>query len=69
MIGRRGLVIVFRMTTDALRRKPEPVELSYGTHLVARIAVHHGMRANQREAVLVLVDVVHGHLPAVGVVT
>jgi hypothetical protein len=57
MIGVFGCIEGFRMATVALGGKPEAVELPNGPHLVARIAVHHGVRANQRKTILMLVDV------------
>jgi len=56
------------MAADALGRKPEPIELPDSPHFVAGIAVRHCVRANQREPILVLVDVVDRNLPAIGVV-
>jgi len=63
-----GCIEGLRVAAVALGGKPEAVELPNGPHLVARIAVHHGMRANQRETILVLVDVMNRHLPSIGVV-
>lgn len=68
MIGRDGFVKGFLVTTDALGRKTETIELSDGSHFVAGIAVDHGMCANERETILVLIDAVDGYLPAIGVV-
>ena len=68
MVWRRSLFEVPGMTTDALRREPETVELSHGPHLVTRIAIHHSVCADQRKPILVLIDVVDRNLPAVGVV-
>jgi hypothetical protein len=59
MIRGGGLIERFLMATDALRRQTEPVELAHGPHLVAGIAVHHGVRANQRKPVLVFIDVMN----------
>lgn len=39
------------------------VRRAYRSHLVARVAIHHGVRPDQREAVLVLINVVDGDLP------
>ena len=47
------------VATHTLRRKSEPVELPYRAHFMARIAIHHRMRADQRESILVLIDVVN----------
>ena len=44
------------------------VKGTHGPHLVTRVAIHPRVRSNQREAVLVLIDVVNGNLPTIGVV-
>lgn len=69
MIRRRGLIEVFGMTTNALCRETEPVELTDGSDLVAGVAVNHCVGANKREAILVFIDVMNGNLPAIGVMT
>lgn len=67
MIRIFGCIEILRVAAVAIGGKSEAIELPYSPHLVARIAVDYGMRTNQREAILVLVDVVDRHLPAVGV--
>ena len=67
MIRRSGLRKVSVVTTEALGRKSEAIELPDGPDLVAGIAIRDCMRANQREAILVLVDVMDGNLPSIAV--
>ena len=57
------------MTTNAFSGEAEAVELANRSDLVAGVAVHDSVGADERKAILVLVDVVNGDLPAVGVVT
>jgi len=68
MIWRGRLSKRFHVATAALRRQPEAIELPNGANLMARIAVHHRMRSDQREAVLMLINVVNGNLPSIRVV-
>ena len=69
MIGTLRLVVCLQMAAHTLRRQCLPIELSDGSRLVARITIHNRMRTDQRETILMLVDVVHRHCPAVRVVT
>src|SRR5882757_3212900 len=69
VIRRGSFLIVTLVATDALGRKSETIELSDGSHLVAGIAIHHCVSADQRKAVLVFVDVVDRNLPTIRVVT
>jgi hypothetical protein len=55
------------VTTHAFGGEPEAVELSDRADLVTGIAVYGCMSADQRESILVLINVVYGNLPAVGV--
>ena len=57
MIRGVGGLESFRVAAVALGRESEPVELSDRSHFVAGIAVHHRVCANQRETILVLIDV------------
>lgn len=68
MIRYFRLIESLGMAAVAIRGESESIELPYGPHLVAGIAVHHGMGPDQGKPVLVLVDVVDGDLPAIGVV-
>jgi hypothetical protein len=68
MIWLLGLSESRHVTTDAFRRKPKPVELTHSSNLVARVAVHRSVGADQGESVLMFVDVVDRNLPAVGCV-
>lgn len=54
------------MATYALSRKSEPIELADRSDLVARITIHRSVGANQRESILVRIDVMDGNLPSVG---
>jgi len=47
---------------EALGRKP--LELAHGSALMTGIAIHRRVRADQREAIEVLVDLLHGNMPA-----
>ena len=69
MIGSFRLVICLEMAAHTLRRQRLPIELSDGSRRVACITIHNRVRTDQRETILVLVDVVHRHSPAVHVVT
>lgn len=57
------LLEIIHVAARALCRQPLPVGRAHRPDLVARIAIHHRVRPNQREAVLVLIDVVDGDLP------
>jgi hypothetical protein len=47
----------------------EPLELSRGGARVARFAVHGGVRADQRKAILVVANRRHGYLPSFDAMT
>lgn len=42
----------------------QALELAHGGALVTRVAIDRGMRANQRKAVQVLIDLLNGNMPA-----
>ncbi len=65
--GCLGIDKVFLMAGVASCR--QALELPHGCILVAGIAIHRGMRANQRKAVDVLVDLLNRHVPALDRVT
>jgi hypothetical protein len=69
MIRTFRLVVRLEMAAHTFRRQRLPIELSNGSRRVACITIHNRMRTDQRETVLMLVDVVDRHSPAVGVVT
>ena len=50
------------MAGEALGRKP--LELAHGSVLMTGIAVHRRVRADQRESIQVLVDLLHRNTPA-----
>jgi len=56
------------MAAHAFGGEPEPIELADGTNLVAGVAVDGGMTSDERKSILMLIDVVNGDLPAIGVV-
>lgn len=56
------------VAADAFGGKSEAVELADGPNLVAGVAIHSRVSPDEREAILVLVDVVNGNLPAISVV-
>ena len=57
------LLEIVHVAARALCRQPLPVGRAHRPDLVARIAIHHGVRPDQREAILMLIDVVDGDLP------
>jgi len=57
VIGIRGLLELRRVTTEAIGG--EPLELAHRRILVAAVALQQGVRAYQREAVEMLLDVLH----------
>lgn len=67
MIGVPRFAEGVQVATHTLRRKPEPVELPDSANFMARVTIHHRMRADQRKSILVLVDVVDRDLPAIWV--
>lgn len=69
MIRGSRLLKRFQMATDAVGGQALPIELSDCSHFVARVAIHHGVSPDQRKAVLMLVDIVNGDLPAIHPVT
>ena len=69
MIGALRLVECLEMAAHTFRRQGLPIELPDSSRRVTRIAIHNRMRTDERETILVLVDVVHRHRPAVHVVT
>jgi hypothetical protein len=68
MIRSSGFRKFLAVTAEALSRKSESIELPNGPHLVAGIAIRDCVRANERESILVLVDVMDGNLPTIAVV-
>jgi hypothetical protein len=63
----RGSCLLKRphVATYALRRQTLAVELAHGPDLVAGVTIHNRMRTDQRETVLMLIDVVNRNLPAI----
>jgi hypothetical protein len=56
------------VTAHAFGGESEAVELANRADLVAGVAVNGCMRTDQRKPILMLIDVVNGNLPTVGVV-
>jgi hypothetical protein len=69
MIRTFRLVVRLEVAAHTFRRQGLPIELSDSARRVTCITIHNRMRADQRETILVLIDVVHRHGPAVRVVT
>jgi len=67
MIRDLGCIEVFRVAAVAIGGQPEAIELPNSSYLVAGIAVHHGVRADQGKAILMLIDVMNRDLPPIGV--
>ena len=67
MIGAFRRVVCLEMAAHTFRRQCLPIELSDGTGFMARVAIHNCVRADERKAILVFVDVVHRHFPAIDV--
>ena len=67
MIGAFCRVVCLEMAAHTFRRQCLPIELSDGTGFMARVAIHNCVRADERKAILVFVDVVHRHFPAIDV--
>jgi hypothetical protein len=61
VIGIRGVLPILQVARVALRRKP--VENSGGELRVAGVALHSGMRAEKREAILVIPHLLHRDVP------
>src|SRR5579863_3705304 len=68
MVGRRRHIVVLCVTTEALCRETESIELANSSDLVAGVTVNRRVGANEGETVLMLIDVVDGNLPAIRVV-
>src|SRR5215469_36063 len=57
-----------QVAADTFGGESKTIKLADRAHLVAGIAIHCRMRADQGKTILMLVDVVNRNLPAVGVV-
>jgi hypothetical protein len=68
MAGGSGLAKGGYVTAHAFGGEPEAVELSDRADLVAGVAVYGRMSTDQRKSILMLIDVVNGNLPTIGVV-
>jgi len=68
MIGTLRLVVCLEVAAHTLSGQCLPIELSDGSRCVTRVAIDNRVRADERKAVLVFVDVMHRHCPAVDVV-
>jgi len=63
MVGGFCSLEIVHVTARAFGRESLPVGRAHRPDLVARIAIHHGVRPDQREAILMFIDVVDGYLP------
>jgi hypothetical protein len=63
VIGIFRLLEIVHVTARAFGGEALTIGRPNGSDLVAGVAVHHGVRANQRKAILVFIDVVDGNLP------
>ena len=69
MVWGGGLAKCGQVAAKTFGGEPETIELADGSDLMAGVTVHCGVSADQRKSILMLIDVVNGNLPAVGVVT
>ncbi len=68
MAGGSGFAKGGYVTAHAFGGEPEAVELTNRADLVAGVAVDGRMSTDQRKSILMLIDVVNGNLPTIGVV-
>jgi len=68
MAGCSGLAKRGYVTAHAFGGEPEAVELANRADLVAGVAVNGRMSTDQRKSILMLIDIVNGNLPTIGVV-
>jgi len=69
VIGITGFAKCTQMAAHAFGGESETIELADGANLVAGVAVDGGMSSDERESILMLIDIVNGDLPAIWVVT
>ena len=67
MIRRLGLAVHVLVAAHTLGRKAETIELADCSYFVTSITIHGCVGADQWKAILVLIDVVGGNLPAIRV--
>lgn len=67
MVRRSRLLKCLEVATDTFGGEPLTIELPYSAGLVTRITIRHGVCADQRETVLVLIDGMNRNLPAIDV--
>ena len=65
MIRRSGSLKRPQMATHTVGREPLTVKLSHRPNPVARIAIHRGVRPDERKAVLMLIDGMNRDLPSI----
>jgi hypothetical protein len=68
VVGRSRLLKCFQVATDALGGQALAIELAYSAGFVAGITIRHRVGANQRKTILMLVDGMDRHLPAIDLV-
>ena len=69
MVGGGGSLIGSQMAAVAFRRKALPVKLPNSAGSMARIAVGHSVRPDQRKTILMRIDILQRYLPAANLVT
>ena len=67
VIGAFCRVVCLQMAAHTFGGQSLPIKLPDGAGFMARVAIHNGVRADQRKAILVFVDIVHRHFPAIDV--
>jgi hypothetical protein len=68
MVRRSGFSKSSHVAAGAFRRQSEAIELTDRSDLMTRIAIHSSVRTDQRETVLVFIDVMYRYLPPISVV-
>ena len=68
MAGGGGLAKSGQVTAHAFGGETEAIKLADRADLVAGIAVYGCVSTDQRKSILMLIDVVNGNLPTIGVV-
>ena len=69
MIRRLGFGVHVLVAADTLGRNAEAIELPDCSYFVTSVTIHSRVSSDQWKAILVLIDVVGGNLPAIRVMT
>lgn len=67
MVRRLRCAVHVLVTAHTRGRKAETIELPDGSYFVTSVTIHGCVRTDQWKAILVLIDVVDGYLPAIRV--